>query len=418
LLRISNRPIKAAMKSKRDFWWGPSLLRTAVFLFVLSLLPAVAAPPVVSNVRASQRLGTHYVDIHYNVSDADGNSPLTVYVHISADGGATWNVPVFTLAGAVGPGVTPGNDRHIVWSAGVDWPGQFNSQCRVRIVADDHTVRPPPAGMAYIPAGAFQMGDSFNEGGTDERPRHTVFVSAFFMDKTLVTRELWLAVRTWGEANAGYAFVNAGAFTGANHPVRTINWYDAVKWCNARSEREGLTPCYYTDAGLKQIYKTGQTAPYVKWNANGYRLPTEAEWEKAARGGLSGRRFPWGDTITHSQANYYSSANYAYDISPTRGYHPTAGTTSPVGAFPANAYGLHDMAGNLWEWCWDWYDANWYANSQATQDNTRGPASGTSRLLRGGCWYNDAYVTRCALRNNGTPSLANNNFGFRCLRGL
>lgn len=398
------------------------MLRTAVFLFVLSLLSAVAAPPVVSNVRASQRAGTHYVDIYYNVSDADGNSPLTVYVHISADGGATWNVPVFTLAGAVGPGVTPGNDRHIVWSAGVDWPGQFNSQCRVRVVADDHTAPPPPAGMAYIPAGAFQMGDSFNEGGTRERPRHTVFVSAFFMDKTLVTGELWLTVCAWGEDNAGYD-LNAGSFKGANHPIHSINWYDTVKWCNARSEREGLTPCYYTDAGLKQIYKTGQTAPYVKWNANGYRLPTEAEWEKAARGGLSGRRFPWGDTITHSQANYYSQTSYAYDLSPTRGHHPTWATgdgpyTSPVDAFPPHGYGLHDMAGNLWEWCWDWYDANWYANSQATQDNPRGPVSGTSRLLRGGDWDFAASYARCAYRVGFTPSGAGDDFGFRCLRGL
>lgn len=210
-------------------------------LLVLLTASTNAAPPVVSNVRASQRVGTHYVDIYYNVSDADGNSPLTVYVHISADGGTTWNVPVFTTSGAVGPGVTLGNDRHIVWNAGTDWPGQFNSQCKVRIVADDGTAPPAPNGMAYIPGGAFQMGDPYSDGDTDEKPRHAVFVSSLFMDKTEVSRELWLDVKTGAEANGrGYVFDNAGSFKGATHPVQTVNWYDVVKWCNARSEQEGL----------------------------------------------------------------------------------------------------------------------------------------------------------------------------------
>lgn len=407
------------MKSARDSWLGSPFLLATVFLLGFYLPAALAAPPVVSNIRAAQRPGTHLVDIYYNVADADGNSPLTVYVHISADGGTTWNVPVFTLTGAVGPGVTLGNDRHIVWNAGTDWPGQFNSQCRVRIVADDHTAPPAPNGMAYIPGGAFQMGDAFNEGSIAELPRHTVFISSFFMDKNLVGRELWLEVRTWGEANAGYGFANAGSFRDVNHPVSWINWFDAVKWCNARSEREGLTPCYYTDPALTQVYKTGETAPYVKWNASGYRLPTEAEWEKAALGGLNGQRFPWGDTITHSQANYISDARYAYDISPTRGYHPTWGLgTSPAGAFPANGYGLHDMAGNLWQWCWDWFDQDWYANSQAIQDNTRGPVGGSYRVLRGGVWNDVADSSRCAFRVTYNPDYRGYYFGFRCVRGL
>jgi hypothetical protein len=113
-----------------------------LLLLALTVASAHAAPPVVSNVRASQRTGTHYVDIYYSVSST--SSPLTIYVAMSADSGTTWNVPVFSVQGAVGPGVTPGNDRYIQWNAGADWPGQFSSQCMLRITADDGTAPSVP----------------------------------------------------------------------------------------------------------------------------------------------------------------------------------------------------------------------------------------------------------------------------------
>lgn len=383
-----------------------------------------AAPPVVSNVRASQRAGTHYVDIYYNVSAI---GPCTVYVAVSDNGGASYNVPVFTLTGAVGPGVTPGNDRLVVWNAGTDWPGRFNSSCKVRITADDGTAPPAPTGMAYIPAGTFTMGDTFlTDGGTDELPVHNVHISAFFMDKFEVSREKWIDVYTWSLGN-GYG-MSGGSYKAVNHPVHSINWYDAVKWCNARSEKEGLTPCYYLDPAQTIVYRSGNvniTNACVKWNANGYRLPTEAEWEKAARGGLNAKRFPWGDTISQSQANYYGNTNsYAYDLGPN-GLNPigsiggTSPATSPVGSFAANGYGLHDVAGNLWEWVWDWYDSTYYGQPAATQDNPRGPAGTSSyRVLRGGNWNVSADYARCADRYGLTPSFAVNYIGFRCVRGL
>ncbi|GEM_PF-822077 len=277
----------------------------------------------------------------------------------------------------------------------------------------------PVTNMVLIPAGSFTIGDTFTEGSTAERPTHSVYVSAFYMDQCGVTKALWDEVYNWAITN-GYTFDYSGSGKASNHPVQTINWFDAVKWCNARSQQAGKTPVYYTDAGLTQVYTNGEAAAYANWAVAGYRLPTDAEREKAARGGASGQRFPWGDTITHSQANYYSSNSYSYDISPTRGYHPTFNDgvfpyTSPAGYFAANGYGLYDMAGNVWEWCWDWYDAAYYSSLPGT--DPRGPASGSYRVLRGGSWnYEGAYVTRCANRDADLPNVANSRHGFRCVR--
>jgi formylglycine-generating enzyme required for sulfatase activity len=203
-----------------------------------------------------------------------------------------------------------------------------------------------------------------------------------------------------------------------------VNWFDVVKWSNARSQQAGLTPVYYTDAGLTQVYTNLQMTVYVNWAAKGYRLPTEAEWEKAARGGLSGQRFPWGDTISESQANYHGdTADYSYDLGPN-GYNTIGGGhgTSPVGSFAANGYGLYDMAGNVMEWCWDWYAAPTYPPGSPYLGGTdpRGPVGPLSdRVLRGGAWDHVALVARCAARDYVCQDCAGYDFGgFRCVRGL
>jgi len=278
--------------------------------------------------------------------------------------------------------------------------------------------------MALIPAGSFQMGDNLGDGYNWERPVHTVYVSAFHMDKTEVTWAKWQDVRTWAAAN-GYDIGSVGAGKAADHPVLSVNWYDCVKWLNARSEKEGLTPCYSRGGAL---YKEGQHDDIAcDWSAGGYRLPTEAEWEKAARGGLPGRRFPWGDTISHSRANYmcswYAGApKYSYDKATSSGYHPTYndGTfpyTSPTGSFAANGYGLYDMSGNVWEWCWDWMDD--YPSDSVS--NPHGPSSYTYkwwifRVIRGGCWGIGTDRSKIAWRGNDSPDSRYNNIGLRAVR--
>ena len=211
----------------------------------------------------------------------------------------------------------------------------------------------------------------------------------------------------------------------SNDPVVVVSWYGAVAFCNWLSQQEGYEACY--DLSTWEYDFTKQ----------GYRLPTEAEWEHAARGGEQSPyyRFPWGDTISHSQANYFSDSSYSYDVSQTRGFHPAYNDgihpyTAPVGSFPANANGLYDITGNVSEWCWDWYDADWYSNADSRLMNTKGPDVGTlfgdplRRIARGGNYTSYSEVDRqwgnslrIAYREAHLPTLGSRMRGIRCVRG-
>jgi len=285
---------------------------------------------------------------------------------------------------------------------------------------------PIPEGMVLIPGGTFTMGDHFSEGYSGELPLHSITVSDFYMGATEVTQAEWSAYMP-AENWSSYG-------TGDTYPAYYVSWYEIIKYCNLRSMAEGLTPCYTisssTDPADWGTVPTSSNSTWnaaiCNWSANGYRLPTEAEWEYAARGGLDGQRFPNGETISHStngdtQANYYGSTSYSYDVSPTTGYHPDYnGTSSPVGTFPANGYGLYDMSGNLWEWCWDWYGSSYYTtcNDLGTVTNPEGPTSGSYRVGRGGRWRVDASYCRVAYRYNnvGYPYNSYSGVGFRVSR--
>ncbi len=289
----------------------------------------------------------------------------------------------------------------------------------------------PPSGMMLIAAGAFTMGDQNGDStATDgEQPTHSVSVGTFFLEENLVSYTLWKQVYQWATAH-GYKFSHAGNAPGPDHPVSAVSWFDAVKWCNARAEMEGLAPVYFTDTGHTQIYRTGEVAidaSNLNWGASGYRLPTEAEWEKAARGGAAGQRFPLGDTISLKQAQYSTKPSHAsYDLQKDDGVPcasnsaetscetVTASGSAPVGSFAPNGYGLRDMAGNLLEWIWDRYSATYYASSPAS--DPQGPETGGLRTVRGGGWMDHADALRCAARDHRGPALFGADVGFRCAR--
>jgi formylglycine-generating enzyme required for sulfatase activity len=397
--RFSRRPLKA---NSRHF--TAALPVTAQLLLSLTLLP--------SSLSLAQPFQCTIAPTVTN----------TMFVSWNATAGKHYDIQ--TAAGLAG-----------VWSNAFNPPETFTAvsnmlgsslpvagAVRFFRIAQLSTNNVPP-GMALVPAGSFTMGDTFTEGAAAERPTHKVYVSGFYMDRYEVTKALWDTVKTWADTN-GYALAN-GAGKAADHPVQSISWYNMVRWCNARSQMESRTPAYYTDESLTTIYKTEMTEPYVKWDS-GYRLPTEAEWEKGARGGASGHRFPWSDvdTISHNQANFYSNwtnnqPGYSYDLSTTEGYHTNyfVGAepyTAPVGSFAPNGYGIYDMAGNIWEWCWDWYRANYYSSSPGT--NPHGYPTGVNRVGRGG--GNDDYAGYCRVASRyfaWDPATQNVLWGFRAV---
>ena len=246
---------------------------------------------------------------------------------------------------------------------------------------------PPTYGseMGVVPAGSFFMGSP--DGEPDERPVHEVYLNAFSIDRYPVT-------------NAEYAeFLNHFG----NQKEGGEKWLDMVgpfsSWlCKIKEEKGKFVPKKgYENHPVVKVSWFGALA-YAKWK--GKRLPTEAEWEKAARGGLSRQKYVYGDRLTPEQANiagYYSSR--------------------AVGSYPPNGYGLYDMVAQVWQWCSDWYDPNYYRQSPSA--NPQGPPSGTLKVLRGGSWF---HKDSWRVADRGTDSPLSHQYcfitGFRCAKSV
>lgn len=272
-----------------------------------------------------------------------------------------------------------------------------------------------PSWLAYIKGGTFDMGDTFGDGSSNETV-HKVTVSDFYMSKYEVSFDdfdaFCAATRREKPADSGWGR--------GKRPVINVDWYDAVEYCNWRSQQDGLTPCYSIDKTNKDPNNSnsGDTKKWtvtVNWNAKGYRLPTEAEWEYAAREGGKKVRFGNGrDVIDPVQVNFDARSNYKKSYSTVGEYRQK---TVLVDELSANAFGLKNMSGNVLEWCWDWYGAKYYAESEGAR-NPRGSLSGQYRCLRGGSWLSSPVGCRSAFRGGRYPNVGDYNVGFRVVRPL
>jgi formylglycine-generating enzyme required for sulfatase activity len=294
-----------------------------------------------------------------------------------------------------------------------------------------------PTNFVFIPAGFYRRGDHYGDL-TVARPVQTVYISPFYIDKFETSNDQMREVLQWAYDNNRVQIVtnsiqnvtgtiqplfflnkfnslislNNGVFQvkpgRGNHPAVYVTWYGAAAYCNWLSEMHGKTPCF----------------EFQNWtcnfSANGYRLPTEAQWEKAARGGPEGYRFPWTHSlnISFNEANYRSSTNHSYNLS-APGYHPIWGAagpaglpyTCPVNEFAPNGFGLHNVAGNAWEWCSDWAVGRYFGDNLV---DPMGPATGTYKIFRGGSYFTTEERLVCASRYvSFLPERAFDDIGFR-----
>jgi len=267
--------------------------------------------------------------------------------------------------------------------------------------------------MVQVAGGSFQMGKDLGTAATgDVTPLHTVTLTGFSMGKYLVTQEQYQAVMG---SNPSYYHGSSGrepakGETQEKRPVETVSWYDVIVFCNKLSKLEGLSPVYSISGSTDpSTWGTVPTTSDATWNAvviisgaNGYRLPTEAQWEYAAKGGNPSAADWIGFT--------YSGSDTVGDVAWCS--VNSGSKTHEVGKKAVNRLGLYDMSGNVWEWCWDWYNSY----SDAVQTDPSGAVSGVSRVGRGGGWGDSAGILRSAYRGSVAPIDRYEVLGFRLVR--
>jgi formylglycine-generating enzyme required for sulfatase activity len=264
--------------------------------------------------------------------------------------------------------------------------------------------------MVHIPAGTFTMGSPTSEPNrnSDETQHSVTLTKSFYMGKYQVTQEQWEIVmkKTILEQQALATTSTTDYGRGANYPIYYVNWYEALVFCNKLSVMEGLSSAYRISGSTDPAaWGTVPTSSNATWNAveivagsTGYRLPTEAQWEYACRAGTT-TAYNTGSTISDNTGWYSSNSG---------------SKTHEVGKKSVNAFGLYDMHGNVYEWCWDWYDSGYYS-SNPTND-PMGASSGSFRVLRGGGWIISAGPLRSAYRNSDNPNDRSYYVGFRLIR--
>ena len=317
-----------------------------VFFLLLSVVTAVCSfGQTVSNVDAYQE-GKNII-ITYDIDKAG----LVGDVYCSTDGGRTWGEALRQVTGDVNKLVPAGRHR-IVWDVLSEREKLSGANICFKVVANSgrFTVRGVSFEMVRVEGGTFRMGatsEQEDDADSDEKPVHSVTLSSYYIGKTEVTQALWQAVMGSNPSN----------FKGADLPVECVSWNDCQEFIQKLNRLTGRN----------------------------FRLPTEAEWEFACRGGNNSRGYKY------SGSNDIDNVAWYWDNS--------GGKTHPVGTKAPNELGIYDMSGNVWEWCSDWY-ANYTSNSQT---NPSGPQSGLSRVFRGGSWDNSARICRSSLRLNNTP---------------
>jgi len=264
---------------------------------------------------------------------------------------------------------------------------------------DGYIVQPVIPEMIFVKGGSFQMGSNKNK---HERPIHSVTVSDFYIGKYEVTQKEWKNFMynnpshfIWGKV-IGNGFLGISSIFNKvdllDNPVDNVRWYDVVKFCNKKSKAEGLELCY-TGSGRNMI---------CNFNANGYRLPTEAEWEYAARGGNKSKDYKYSGSNTIGDVAWYDNNSNR--------------KTHAVGEKQPNELGIYDMNGNVWEWCNDWYDKKYY--NKSPNHNPKGADSGSFRIFRGGSWSSYTHNCEVTLRDWHLPNKSFINCGFRIVKSV